>query len=202
MVRVWFGSHIDLDYPSASYPVFKTSGSARYADLGLAVDQINQEPKYKFKPVTPDDFGDTAAEVIVMAADASVRMRLIHWDSDVLDACSLCSQAGNVSYANTPVPGILMGNNLALLASGNYFMRLSLLSRNGNAYKETRYPAAYLDDEPYKWPIGTEATILDLKWKAIPYTRMNAVSGAGGVAYGDVSALTSGNFAWQFNPNN
>jgi hypothetical protein len=209
LATVWFGNHVDtFDLQNSSYGNFYTSGTARLGDLGLAVDQIDHGGRFRYKYLTPDDYGDTPAEVIVMPAEATVHTRLIHVNTAVLNAVLTCSQGGaaypnaNGQYAHVPLPGYLLGNNLPLLASGNYFMRLSLFSQQRGPtgagvqtnYKEVRFPAVFLDEEPFRWPLGTEASIVDIKWRAVPYTPMNLS--------GDVSALSSGVYTWQYNPTN
>ena len=63
--------------------------------------------------------------------------------------------------------GSLMGNGLPAFASGNHYISLNLLSPQlGFPW---RFPTSYLTEQPIVIPLGTEKSMVKMRWKAIPY---------------------------------
>lgn len=156
------------------------ASGAPAAELGLAVDQIQVTPRWKHRDFRADDFGpDVPPEVMVNIADVQIHMTLIHFDHDVLDGCWSEAMGGAggeaVDAGGIVLPllgqvlgaGALMGGGLPLLASGNHFISLNLLSPVGK--KPYHFPAAYLTEDPVHFPLGTGTSAVALNWRAIPY---------------------------------
>jgi hypothetical protein len=168
-------------------------------ELGLAADKISVTPRWKNEDIHVDDFGPfIPPEVLWMLADVNIRMRLIHYDQAALQICLAESMGGSVfgffapgrpapAINQGPIDGLmagagsLLGNNCAPLASGCHYISLNLLSPVLGV--PWRFPTAYLDAQPVVIPLGTEASIVDLSWRAIPYqyhrqlTTLSATSG-------------------------
>jgi len=167
LVKVKFGDHI-LELP------FGESGTLH--ELGLAVDEVRITPTYHHRDISPDDYGGQApAEVMTLLAEAEIRMRLVHYDVDVLDAVLAESQGldGALFFAGRLAPaGTLLGGFsqrvAGRIASGCHFMSLNILSPQLNF--PWRFPAAYLQQPPIDLPLGVRRTLVDLNWRAVPYT--------------------------------
>jgi hypothetical protein len=76
-----------------------------------------------------------------------------------------------------PGAGKLMGNGKQLYETGNRFITLILTSLPTEAAVDPdnlvefpwRFPAAYIAANPMEIPIGTERSLVTLRWRAIPY---------------------------------
>ncbi len=172
-------------------------------DLGLAVDKITVTPRWKHEGIKVDDFGpDIPPELMWNLADCNIRMRLIHYDQAALQICLAESMGGSVfgffapgrpapAINQGPIDGLMagagsmMGNNLPVLSSGNHYISLNILSPVLNV--PWTFPTAYLDAQPVVIPLGTEASIVDLSWRAIPYAyhhQLTSLQGGGGGSSG------------------
>lgn len=164
------------------------SGSATVL-LGVAEGPIKVIPTYHQEGVHTDSMGTKMpVEIMSELAQVKILMTLIHFDRDILDVCvseGLCGYDVADETSARDKAGFLMGNNLSLLASGNHFMKMGIESHV--AGKPWRFEAAYLDEQPYEFPLGTEVSKVLLTWRAISYVTM----GAGGV-------LTVQNPIWDY----
>lgn len=137
-------------------------------ELGLSDTPISIQVTYHQLDIRVDAMGGTAPpEVQHMSMEAMISMTLIHFDNTVLDACIRESHAG-ATFGTMPRAGTRLGGNVAIGATGNHFITLGLTSPVGGA--PWRFPAAYLYQTPFVWPLGTERSIVQLRWRAIPYT--------------------------------
>lgn len=165
LVLTKFGAHV-LDRPLGQ----NNSSSARF-ELGLSSREIRITPRFVHRDINVDDFGsDIPVEVLNMMADVTIRMELVHYDKDVLDACQIESQGGDASrttVGSLPPAGLPLGNFVQLLASGCHFISLNLTSPQLNF--PWRFRACYLTGPPVEIPIGTERTLAQVNWRAIPY---------------------------------
>ena len=151
------------------------SGSATVL-LGIAEGPIRITPVYHQEGIHTDSMGPRMpVEIMSELAEMKISMTLIHFDRDILDVCvseGLCGYDVNDETSSRDKAGFLMGNNLALLASGNHFLKMGIESHV--AGKPWRFEAAYLDGNPFDFPLGTDRSKLLLNWKAISYVTMGA----------------------------
>ena len=184
LVRVRFGGHlaggvgggvIDGALFPGTAPV--AGGSGQLYELGLAVEDVTVMPQFSHKDVKCDDFGpDIPAEIIAMLAAVYVRMRLVHYDVNVLEAAQGEAFGGNaaptVGAGATsmvmPGAGALLGHGLPIGMSGNHFVSLNLLSPQ--LLYPWQFPAAYLAGQPVEYPLGTEASMVSCVWRCVPYS--------------------------------
>lgn len=157
------------------------------SELGLASEGITVTPNFKHKGIKIDDFGpDIPAEMMVLMASVNIRMPLIHYDRDILEACMSESlggyqidtgDLGNILFPGpgTMMPaGSLLGNGLVMFSSGNHLMSLNLFSEqlSGNVW---HFPSAYLAEQPVTFNLGTKATIAVCNWTAFPYAPLPSI---------------------------
>jgi len=107
-----------------------------------------------------------------MGAGATVNMTLVHFDRDILDFCVQEAWGSSPAFGALGHAGSLMGNGLPRFAPGgfrgNHFIGLNLASALGQL--PWRFLYATLADNPMEFPIGTERSLVQLKWQAFPYS--------------------------------
>lgn len=162
--------------------------------LGLAMDAIRVSLAEHVKPLYVDAYGqNNTIDEQVFGGDAQVEMNLIHFDAVVLFECI------RLAFPTSPVEGSLgragfrRGNALPLGTTGNSLITLNITSPV--AALPFNFPAAFLADRPYEWPLGTEKSVVKCVWKAIPYAIDpwgNGTGSQGSVVY-NRTALAVGN---------
>lgn len=163
MVQVWGGAHLGEDQPVGML-----------SELGLASEGVEITAFFKHKDVLTDDFGPVVpAEVMTQLSEVRIKMSLIHYDLEVLNIC-LNESLGGGNSLSLPWPslvpaaaGTLLGNGVDVTHSGCHFMRLYLSSPQ--LQKPLRFLSTYVVDQN-EFKMGTERTVHDLLWRAIPYT--------------------------------
>lgn len=175
-----------------------TTGLPQVWELGLALEAVRVRPRFVHHDVHCDDFGpEIPAEVMVLLADVTVRMDLVHYDHTVLDACLAESLGGSVDAQGRPAPGTLagagtlLGGNNAPGAAGCHFISLTLTSPV-LAYP-WRFPGAYLTGPAAEFPLGTEKTVVRVEWRCVPYTPY-------GTQDPTKELLSAGAILWDRNP--
>jgi hypothetical protein len=160
-------------------------------ELGMTTESVRVEFVRHHKDVRASDYGERApADVSWQLGECKVKMTLIHFDPVVLRCCLSDSMAGGgqrfsnsfsvgnaiEAVQNDVRPGLhlrtagaVLGNGLPRLASGNYYVGVTITpgrQLNTNRY---RFLHCYLAEQPAVYPIGTEATAVDLTWRAVAY---------------------------------
>lgn len=167
---------------SSSAPLINT-----LQQLGLAASQIRISFDFKHSDVNADAWGKEPFEIQFMLAEANITMDLIHFDMPVLQDCLRESQggaAGQAAEGTTPRAGARLGNNAARFAATNHFIGLNISCPvGGGGVAGSVLPwcfyFAYLTGPPVQIPLGTEKSILQCNWRAIPYTTDPWGSGSG-----------------------
>lgn len=140
--------------------------------LGLCSDSIEITINSTRKPIRVDAYGDEPPESQFFGAGATVRMTLVHFDYSVLEVCLQESWGSSPAVGAMGHAGSLMGNGLARFGAGgvfgNHFIGLNILSALGQ--QPWRFYYAFLADNPIMWPIGTEKSLVQLTWQAVPYS--------------------------------
>lgn len=176
MVRVAFGAHVKPIASGAFINVF---------DLGLLSEPARIHLNFRHQDIKTDSFGpDIPIDQQFMLADATIQTRLVHYDNDVLEICmrEATGGGGDPTSATQPagtlaVAGTIMGggatapsaNQPSLPASGEHYIELSIIPGNSRS-KPWRFPTAYLSQQPVIMPLGTEHSIVECVWRAIPYS--------------------------------
>ncbi len=142
-------------------------------ELGLAKDTVKVHFYAHHERVQVDDYGsEVEADAYSQLVDAQIRMNLIHYDQDVLDTCLAESMGGIPGTPGTFAPaGTLLGGGRPIFASGNHYISLSLASASppGDVQKIDRFPACRIIQPPLVFPLGAQASVVEVTWKAIPY---------------------------------
>lgn len=196
IVRAWGGEHL-------------LSGNLLYdvTDLGLSSDPIRIVPNFRHTDVSVDDYGgEIPADVMTKMADATVSMNLVHFDRSAVDVCMKESTGGTPSsVAGTLAPaGTMLGRFLPLHASGNHL--ISLYVQATNPSRTWRFPSCYLTGPTAEWPLGTRASAVSLRWRAIPYQipllsgEMFPLTQAVGIPNYSGEIVSSGAVLWDYNP--
>lgn len=189
LVYVKFGAHIS---PSVSNIVASGSARSNLCQFALASEYITVTPRFIHEDVKTDDFGpNIPAELMWMMGDVTIDIPAIHYDSTVLDICMAESMGGAyltgglfpVAAGLMQGAGNLIGNGVPLLASGNHFISLSLVQ--ANVLLPLRFPSAILTGPAVRTPLGTQKSIAQTTWRAIPYAAPQLTI-TGGVAPGEV----------------
>jgi len=187
LVNVRFGAHVPVSVSNIP------GSSTNLSQLGLSSDPIKITYEFYHQDLRADDFGPNCPpDVQSMMATVKIGMRLVHYDKTILDYCTAAAMGGIRLIGGAPqLPGVMepagkmLGANRTYLASGYHFIGLNLVSAITSGY---HFPAAYLETPPYVVPLGTERSIVDLNWRAIPYQRPNLS--------GDV--ISSGVILWNY----
>ncbi len=171
LVTVFGGAHL------SGTPLHdEVDGMVSGAELGLSLEQIKIIPRFHHKDMHVDDFGpDVPPEVMWNLADIRISMTLVHYDSDILDTCMGESMGGggfDISSGGMGAylfgAGALMGNLIAPLASGNFFLGLKIVPNN-ITNQICYFPTCYLTGQPLEIPLGTQRSAVVLDWRSIPY---------------------------------
>ncbi len=139
--------------------------------VGLASDSIRITPTFRHTNVPSADFGPAVPpEVMFNLAHVDISMGLIFWDNQVVDLCMAEAMGGlgaGFGAGKMQPAGQMLGRGRPLLASGNSFISMVLLSPVLGI--PWRFPASYLTAPPLEIPLGTKASLIQLNWRAIPY---------------------------------
>jgi hypothetical protein len=151
-------------------------------ELGLTLGPVRVVPNLVHRDIRVDDFGpDIPAEIMSTLADAQIHMTLVHFDDDVLDKCIANSMGGQYrasGFSDTLVGGVfagagsLLGNGKQVGEPGNNFITLILTTTNASALNVVapyRFPTAYICANPLDIPLGTERSLVTVRWRAIAY---------------------------------
>ncbi len=166
------------------------------AELGLAVDSIKVLPKMYHRPMMTNDFGPMVApNVMTHCSHVDINMTLVHYDAGVLDICWGESvgyhQTVNVPTTSTSEIRLLVGKPLGnggpLYSSGNHFITIDLAAPQLSG--TWRFPACYLVNEPFEYPVGVKASRVDMTWRSVPYAPFTS---------GEIRS--SGVLVWQYIP--
>ncbi len=169
LVKVFFGEHVS------------TSGTL-FQELGLTEGQINVVPHFFHKDIYVDDFGPNCPpEVMWQLASVDINMTMIHFDKETLRICVNESMAGS-SDGTLVGAGNTLGHGLPLFSSGNHLIDLTITSPDEQ--EPYHFFATYLLGPPYKYPMGTEVTIVDMTWRAIPYKPFLVLNNSSGQPIG------------------
>ncbi len=137
-------------------------------ELGLTQDAIDVTYEFRHMDIQVNAWGQAPPDLQFMLAWANISMNLVHYDDTILDECIKEATGGGAAPGTMPAAGILMGGNAARFAAGNHFVGLNITSPvEGKPY---RFLTAYLANNPVRVPIGTEKKVVQLNWRAIPYT--------------------------------
>ena len=142
--------------------------------LGLTEDPVRVSIEERHRPIIVNATGEVEPETQFMGASATITMNLIHFDRTVIDYCLMESMGGAPN--NTPGQmaraGTTLGNGAARFAAGgpfvgNYYIGLNIASPV--AGKPWRFYYTFLTGNPFSQGLGTEKSIIQLTWRAIPY---------------------------------
>lgn len=112
--------------------------------------------------------GEIPAEIQCMLSDVMISMTLVHFDRSVLDAVVLAAMASPGAIGTMPRTGARLGNNAARFAAGWNYVELDIFSPVGQI--PWRFYNTFLHGTPMVMPLGTEKSLVDLNFRAIPYT--------------------------------
>lgn len=153
-------------------------------ELGLADAGITITPRFYHMDVKADDYGPgVPADVRWMLAEATIRMNLIHYDTDILENCIVESMAGGFG-GRMMGAGTSMGGGRPPMSSGCHYISLNILSPVLD--QPWRFPTAYLSETPVTRSLGAGATIAECNWRAIPYESPLAWLSGGSLASGGI----------------
>ena len=161
------------------------------SQLGLADSPIVVTPNFVTDDIIVDAWGPTIPmDVQTFLQDCTIRMTLVHFDPAVLEVCEMLSAGGASAVGSTVRAGTRMGGGVARFAAGNNFIGLNIASPvAGRPY---RFYYAMLSGPSVSWPLGTKRSIVQLNWRAIPFTvdPWNSGTGATGAVVFDHTADT------------
>lgn len=150
-----------------------------FFELGLTQDSTNITLNFAHQDVYTDDYSPGApAEILTgMFRDAIIDMTLVHYDDAVLETC-LNLSIGATTFGASGRPGTPMGKWKGVLEDGCLFTTLylqpairfeiSVLGVRDQQELPWRFFFAYLTGSA-RYPIGTEKSLVQLQWRAVPY---------------------------------
>lgn len=137
--------------------------------LGLADGGIRVRLNSNHLDVNADAWGRAPFEIQYLLSDVTITMPLVHFDRTFLDECLRLSMGGGQgAVGRTSRAGRRMGGNVPQFAVGNSFIGLILSSPVGE--KPWRFWYTYLAGSPMEFPLGNERSVVQLTWRAVPYT--------------------------------
>lgn len=150
-------------------------------ELGLASDPVKITPTFNHMDVNVDAWGKAPAEVQWMLATVDITFTMVHFDRSILDTCIGLSMGGRATAGQMGRAGQRMGGNFARFAAGNNFISLNIASPVGS--KPWRFFFTYLTNQAFEFPLGTERSLVPMRWRCVPYTT-DPAGIAGGVILG------------------
>ena len=150
-------------------------------ELGLASDPVRVQPIFHHRDIRLDAFGDSPAEVQWMLAECLISFTLIHVDMNVLEECLRLSAGGPALYGEMARAGARLGNNLPRFAAGNNYISLTISSPV--AARPYRFFFTYLENPPAEFPLGTEKSMIPIRFRCIPYSQDPYGGGLGAQNY-------------------
>lgn len=147
-------------------------GEASAGELGLTSESIRISLTFNHYEYKVDDYGNAGAfggrvpcDTAWMLATADINMTLVHFDRVILGSCVTQSMAGGtqgtMESAGTPMGGDGTGDTY-------HYISLNLIASEVDA-DNWHFPTAYLTESPLEIPIGSERSLIVMKWHAIPY---------------------------------
>lgn len=144
------------------------------SQLGLTVDAIEVVLQVHSEPILVDAYGKgNPIDEQVFGGEATIMMNLVDFNPTALAECVRLSfpvfgGAGTTAEGALGRAGARRGGGAATAAgAGSSYIGLNITSPvAGLPYN---FPAAYLRDEPYRFPLGTERSIVRLTWRALAY---------------------------------
>jgi hypothetical protein len=156
------------------------------ANLGLADNSIEIEIDIRHGDIHTDDWGnEIPAELMAKLGQVFITMTLVHFDPSALGDCvalSLGATSTTPTGLPTDLPDVSVGPYGQLMGRGSFlssltptkanYVRMYLIpARRGQT--PTRILACTLTGPPIRIPIGTVRSLVQLKWRAIPYGEFN-----------------------------
>ncbi len=142
-----------------------------FQDLGLCSDSVSITPNFKQMDIAVDAWGGSEGpppEIQWMLADVDISLTLVHYDDTVLNNCIRQSMGGR-AIGRVARAGTRMGGGFAVGVAGNQFMNLLLTAPIPTADRVWYFPATYLTGPPEVYPIGVQRSLVQLKFRAIPF---------------------------------
>lgn len=183
-------------------------------ELGLSSDAIVVAPSFSYEDVKVDDFGpNVPADLQWMLSEVRIRAALIHYDKEVLEVMQDESMggAGFVPIGNGLLDqkpgcmapaGMLMGGRKAMYASGNHFFSFTLHNSDLGSGTPWRFRKCVLAENPAIYRLGTNASLVDVTVRAIPYwsptTTTTASGGGSSLTTLNREIQSSGAILWDF----
>ena len=144
------------------------TGIGSLAELGLSADPITVTPRFRHKDMNVDAWGEAPADVQFMLAEAFISMNLVHYDESVLDVCLRESMGGGAGPGTFPRAGTRLGGGVGRFVTGNHYIGLNITSPVQG--KPWRFYFTYLADTPIRKTLGVEKSIVQVNFRAVPYT--------------------------------
>jgi hypothetical protein len=141
-------------------------------NLGLTDSPIQLSIDYRHLLIRVDAYGDCPPEIQSFGSFAYIAMTLVHFDYDVLmftvaEAMGSSPGEGMLGHAGT-----LMGGGLARFGAGGingwHYVGLNVISATGKP--PWRFLNSVLFEQPLSFPLGTERSLVGVRWASIPYS--------------------------------
>lgn len=166
------------------------SSISSLSQLGLAADPVRVTPVFRHQDINVDAWGQAPADVQWMLAEMMVSMTMIHFDRTVLNTCiALSMGGGQPAVGQMARAGTRLGGGVTRFMPGNNYIGLQLTSPVGGI--PWQFFFTYLMDPPVEFPLGTEKSLLPLRWRVIPYPLPSTSLPAGSDPYGNGLGATN-----------
>ncbi len=132
------------------------------------MDPMRITPVFKTRDMTTDAWGDNPSDIQTFLAEAFISFTLIHMDRVVLDELIRLSMGAAATVGQVARAGTRMGNNVARFAAGYKFFGVQITSPV--AAKPWQFFHCMLADNPIEFPLGTEKSMVPIRFRAILYT--------------------------------
>lgn len=144
------------------------SGIGNLTELGLAEGPIRVTLDFHHRPINLDAWGaEVPIDMQWMLAGANIAINFINFDRTILDICMIESMGGAPAIGQMQRAGPRLGGGNARFAQNNHFISLNIASPQ--ASKPWRFYSTYMVGSPVDFPLGTEKSVVQTTWRAIPY---------------------------------
>lgn len=156
------------------------SAIASLTEFGLCEDQARITLHPIHSEVRLDAWGGAPMDVQRMNSFATVTLRMLQFDADVLAELVRLTTGGNLE-GRVGRAGPVMGGGVARFLPGNNYVGLNIASPQMG--RPWRFLSAYLKDPIGEYPLGTLRSTIPVFFQCIPYTSDPWQAGLGAQNY-------------------
>jgi hypothetical protein len=147
------------------YALLPNSG---FVELGLSDAGVRISFEFGHKDLIVNAWQGAPPELQVMLGTARIDASLINFNKFTLNELQRLSQGGPAVVGQVARAGARLANNIGLYLSGNNLAGI-YIAAPVNSGLPIHFPAVYLVAPPFSYPLGTDAEVVPVQFRAIPW---------------------------------